>query len=359
MSLGVIKLEQIVLEAAVNGDIAPVLASAPAMQVALSIANQVQVAMIRGGPVVQSMGWKWNRIYPPSFATNSFQQDYATNNLNIGWLERCQGVDFNNTSVPKPVIDVLVKRDLVTTYRQWLGPVSICWLYNNQLMYGVWGGTALNNQEGLSNPGPNVVYKNPVGATTTPSNPITQIQDPNGNFWYVSTFGTCGGTQPTWTNPPVFPTLSSPSATPSTVTDGTTVWTALNPTAQGFRLSPIPPQTGRVWMMYPIAQAKPVAYVSLESFIAPIPDEFYTYFLEGFTALCYLKSVDPKVRAKYADSYKNWIVSLDNAVRAGNVEPDDFRFVPECPIMSPSADGIGAPRADFPLSGSGYPGYWY
>src|ERR1700689_491609 len=162
MSASTIKLEQIVMEAAVDGDCAPVLSTGGgALLPALSIANAVQVAMLRGGNIVQSMGWKFNRIYPPSFVTNSFQQDYAQNNLNIGWLERCQAIDTNNTSQPKPCIDVLAKRDLIPTFRQMWGPVGICWLYNNQLMYGTWGATAQSQQFRLDQPEPNAVYTNP------------------------------------------------------------------------------------------------------------------------------------------------------------------------------------------------------
>jgi hypothetical protein len=213
-------------------------------------------------------------------------------------------------------------------------------------MYGTWGGNALNNEFGLTNPGPNVVITNPFG--NNPSNPITQIQDPNGNYWIVTQYGTCGGTQPTWPSTPTYPTLAAPTATPSTVTDGSVVWTALNPYGQGFRIGPIPSQTGRIWQIRPIAQAKPVQYTSLESYLTPIPDELYTYFLTGFKILTGMKSSDAKVRKKYQDAYPTWIASLDNSVRTGNREPDNFMMIPTSPVLQP-AWGVPTVRPDFPF----------
>ena len=348
MGVSSIKLEQIVNEAALNGDIAPVLATGGAsMQPALSVANQVLVSMLNGGGVAEPMPWKWNRTLPLAFLTNSWQQDYAANNVNIAWLEGAQGIDVNNTAVPKPAIDIIAVKDLTITFKVTGFPGRISWQYNNQLMYGTWGATAVSNEFGLSNPGPNVVYGNPIGAGQTPANPITQIQDPNGNFWVITTFGTCGATQPAWTNPPTYPTASNPTAAASTVTDGTVVWTAINPFGQGFRLSPIPPQTGRVWQVRPIAQLKPIQFSSLENFLNPVPDEMYTYFLNGFTTLCYQKSPDPKIRGKFDDAFKLWMQALDNCIRAGNREPDDFRFIPESGIMSPSYGN--SIRPDYPF----------
>jgi hypothetical protein len=343
---GAIKCEQRIMEAEMNGDTAPVLAGAPSQLRGLAELNRVQVDIMNGGPVVQTMGWKWNRIFPTPFLTNSWQQDYASNALNIAWLEGCQAVDVNNTTVPKPVIDVEASKDLtVTNLVGW--PRYICWLQNYQLMYGTWGGNALNNEFGLSNPGANVEYVNPFGANVTPSNPITQIIDPNGNYWVLTTFGTCGSTQPSWPSSPSYPNYVSPNATATTVTDGTCVWTAINPNAQGFRLSPIASETGRVWQIRPRAQAKPVAYTSNESYITPIPDELYTYMSDGFQIRLGMKSHDAKTRAKYSAMYPLWIQSLDNAVRSGNREPDNFWIVPTDPLQQPSW-GYFSPRPDYP-----------
>lgn len=343
---GSVKCEQIVMEASLDGDIAPIIASSPSLMSALADLNKVQVDILNGGPVVQTMGWKWNRFYCTPFLANSWQQDYASNELRIAWLENCIAVDVNNTTVPKPSCEVHAVRDLEpTNIVGW--PRSICWLPNNQLMYGSWGGAALNNEFGLSNPGPGAVYTNPFGANSTPSNPIAQIQDPNGNYWMVTHYGTCGNTQPSWPSTPSYPTYASPSTVATTVTDGSVIWTALNPYAQGFRIGPIPSQTGKVWGIRPVAQAKPIQYQTMESYISPIPDELYTYFSDGFKILCGMKSNDPKTRAKYQSRYPLWIQALDNAVRTGNKEPDDFRFIPTDPLQQPSF-GYSSPRPDYP-----------
>lgn len=355
---GTVKLEQIVMEAGLDGDIAPVLASAPSMLSAISDANKIQVAIINGGPVVQTQGWKWNRFFPTPFLSNSWQQDYASNTLNIGWLENTQAIDVNNTSVPKPAIDVYAVKDLTIT-NVVAYPRYICWLPNNLLQYGSWGAAALNNVFGLTNPGPLVVYTNLFGGNKTPSNPINQVADAFGNFWRVNVFdnsqtpltATCGSTNPFATNlSPTYPTLANPSATATVVTDGTVTWQAINPYAQGFRCSPIPSQTGRVWGIRPVAQAKPIQYTSLESYITPIPDELYSYFLDGFKIVNGMKATDTKVRAKYQAMYPMWIQSLDNAVRTGNREPDNFMFLPTNPVVQP-AWGYASPRPDFPYGG--------
>ena len=352
---GNIKCEQIVMEASYDGDIAPILASAPSLKSAISDLNKVQVAIINGGPVVQTMGWKWNRFFPTPFLTNSWQQDYFQNSLTIGWLENCQAIDVNNTTVPKPAVDVHAVRDLsITNIVGW--PRNICWLPNNQLMSGTWGSAALNNEFGLTNPTAGAVYTNPFGANKTPSNPITQVTDAYGNMWRVNVFdnsqtpttATCGNSNPFATNlNPVYPTYANPSQVATVVTDGTVTWQAINPYAQGMRIGPIPSQTGRVWGIRPIAQAKPVQYTSLESYITPIPDELYTYFLDGFKCVNGMKATDAKVRAKYQSMYASWLLSLDNCIRTGNREPDGFMFMPTQGVVQP-AWGAAGPRPDYP-----------
>lgn len=424
-----IKLENIVMEASQDGDIAPILSSAPSLLSAISTFNKVQVAIINGGPVVQAMGWKWNRTFPTPFLTISWQQDYASNALNIGWLENCQAIDVNNTTVPKPAIDVYAVKDLTVT-NVVAYPKYICWLPNYQLMYGSWGSAALNNTFGLTNPGPGVVYTNPFGQNKTPSNPITQIQDSNGNYWILTTYGTCGTYNPfaavitatavssnvatitaanqyvtgqqvimaglttnIWLNGQTltiasssssqftanathtnygstsdsgtaslmtsYPTYANPFTLSTLAVDGSCLWTAVNPQAQGFRIGPIPSQTGRVWGIRPVAQTKPQPYsalptgAGLEQFISPIPDELYTYFLDGFKILNGMNATDTKVRAKYQSMYPLWIQSLDNCIRTGNREPDNFMFMPTSAIQQP-AWGVPSIRSDYPFG----PPYW-
>ena len=193
----------------------------------------------------------------------------------------------------------------------------------------------------LQNPGPGVIYTNPIGASPNgPINPTTNITDPNGNLWTVTTYGTCGMTQPSWPTTPVYPTFNSSTTVATTVTDGTTIWTAINPKGQGFRLNPIPPQTGIVWLIQPVCQARAITFTSLTQTLDPIPDDYATYFKQGFFAQCYRRSPDPKVRAKFPDEWKIWFDSLNKAIMAGQRETDDFGFYPTQSIMD-SGFGYG------------------
>jgi hypothetical protein len=290
--------------------------------------------MLSGGPDGQPLNWKFNRIIVPSFFINSYQQDYFVPGVvNLGWLVSCTGMMYSSTSFPKPERPIEVYRDLLLTNAQTSTAAKICWLQNDTMLTGTWGQTQQASLTGLANPGPGVVYTSPVGQPTMPQNPITQITDPNGNLWVVTTYGTCGNSQPSWPATPVYPTLQSPNTVATTVTDGSVVWTAINPKGQGFRLNPMPPATGVIWQIRPEAQARVPRFTSLGQVIDPVPDDFSHYFKEGFYAQLYRRSPDPKVRARFADEWKIWLKSLDNAVKKGQREMDDFGFVPSSQLM--------------------------
>ena len=127
------------------------------------------------------------------------------------------------------------------------------------------------------------------------------------------------------------PSVSSTVAT--TVLDGTAVWTAINPKGQGFRLNPIPPNSGVVWQVNPVAQMRVPRFSNMQQTLEPIPDDWESYFKNGFYAQCYRHSPDPKVRAKFKDEWEIFMKSLDNAVKAGQREMDDFGFYPGSGIM--------------------------
>src|ERR1700739_26614 len=81
-------------------DIAPIIqttAAGSSLQPALTIANDTMTEM-----VAQVFNWKWNRFLLPVFYTNSWQQDYALNVVNLGWLEHGFLLDINNTAYPQP-----------------------------------------------------------------------------------------------------------------------------------------------------------------------------------------------------------------------------------------------------------------
>lgn len=350
MGNSTIKLQDIIDDASTLGDVAPALATGGfSASPALSIANDVMAALINGGPGAQPYNWKWNRYNITPFTTISLQQDYFIPGLvNLGWLESAWAVNLNQTSVPKQKTYLEVHKDLLVNNNQMTYPGKIGWLPNSMLMTCTWGQAPLGptagnpagqttvsgpGQTGQQNPGPNVIYTNPTGTLLTPINAGTAIKDPNGNLWCLTTFGICGSVEPTWPVSPVFPTITNPSTVATTVTDGSCVWTAINPSGQGIRLNPIPPQSGVVWLIQAVGQMKAPRFTTTGQLIEPVPDEFEWAFKQGFFAECFRRNPDPKVRAKYQQEKQWWLESLDKAVRQADREMDDFGFYPASLVM--------------------------
>lgn len=342
-----ITVEKIADSAAMLGDIAPALATG-GYNLPVDISNDVITPMLLGGPTGQAFNWKWNRANVPAFPTISWQQDYFIAGLvNVGWIESAWAININQTSIPKQKQYLEVKKDLMTSSDQNGYPGKICWMQNDTLMTGTWGqaplgpttgnpagqlGIAGPSLSGTQNPGIGVIYTNPIGTLNQPANATTCIADAFGNLWVLTTYGTCGGSNPFSSNlNPVYPTYANPSIVATTAADGSCVWTAINPKGQGFRLSPVPPQTGIVWMIQPVCQMKVPVFTSLTQTLEPVPDDYHSYFKQGFIAQCYRRSPDPKIRAKFADEWKIWMSSLDSAVKQGDREADDFGFYPGNP----------------------------
>lgn len=331
-----IKGQDLCDDARSNAELAPAIptggySDAPA----LSIMNDVMQNMIAGGPAGQPFNWKWNRMLEASFFINSWQQDYfIPNQVALGWLESCTAVNYSTTQYPKPVRPVECKRDLLITNAQCTQSAKICWMQNDTMITGVWGQATALSASGLTNPGPGTVYTNPANLPSMPINPITSVKDSFGNLWVLTQYGVCGNTNPFALNlNPVYPTLQVPATVATTVTDGSVVWTAVNPKGQGYRISPIPGQTGPVWLIQPVAQSKVPFITSLNTYLDPVPDDFYTFFKQGFFAQCYRRSPDPKVRAKFEQEYKLWITALTNAVMEGANQLDDWGFYPTSNVM--------------------------
>ena len=338
-----IRLQEVIDDALTLGDVAPTLAlGGSAMLPALSIANDVMQQMINGGPAGQPYNWKWNRYNLPVFYTNSLQQDYFIPGLNnLGWLESAWAVNINQTSVPKQNFPLEVDKDLLLTYQAGTYMAKIAWLPNSMLETGTWGAPPLGptagfpsgqttvagpDLTGLQNPGPGVIYTNPVGTLVTPYNATTAITDPYGQLWCLTTFGTCGATEPVWPTNPTFPTLRNPNILATTVVDGTCVWTAINPKGQGMRISPVPPQSGVVWGIQAVGQMVAPRFFNTQQYLNPLPDAMEWAFKQGFFAECFRRNPDPRVRAKYQQEKQWWLESLDKAVRQYDREPDDFGF---------------------------------
>lgn len=288
-------------------------------QMIYNIGNDVMAEML-GYP----FNWKWNRQNVTPFYTISWQQDYATPTTNLKWLEHTWVIDINNTAIPKPIWWLESVRDLERTSYQYGRPGQICWLPNDQLVYGTWGGGNTSNT-GATQPGPNSVYTQPLGAQYTPSNPIAQVKDPNGNLQVLTTFGTTGSSAPSW---------PSVNASPGTVTvDGTCRWTVVDPKAQGFRINPIPPQSGVVYQINVVGQIIPPVFLSLAQTLAPIPDDYAVYFKRGFLAKCYEHSPEMRIRSKAVDEQKLWIAALMQAAGSADRERDSAGFYPDRSVM--------------------------
>lgn len=345
-----IQLQEVIDDASTLGDVAPALATGGlSFSPALSIANDVMQFLINGGPGAQPYNWKWNRINAIPFTTISLQQDYFIPGLwNLGWIENAWAVYINQTSVPKQKLYLEARKDLEVTYYQTGYPGKICWIPNRNMMTGTWGAPPLGptvgnpsgqttllgpNQSGQQNPGPNVIYANPATTLQTPANACTAITDPNGNLWCLTTFGTCGAEEPDWPSNPVYPSYRNPNTVATTVADGSCVWTAINPDGQGFRLSPIPPQTGVAWQIQVVAQARAPRFFNPSQYLNPIPDDFEWAFKQGFFAECYRRNPDPKIRARYAQERQLWLEALDKAVRQADRELDDYGFYPTQMVM--------------------------
>lgn len=317
------------------GDLAPTLPTGGSYEiVALSAINDAMTAMLAGSSKGSPFNFKFNRVYVAPFFINTYQQDYAQNNLYIGWLESAGAYCTSSTQQPVPFYPLEVKRDVLLTYYQTGGAAKIQWIQNDSMQYGTWGQVIADSLTGLVNPGPGAVYTNPLGLTSLPINPVTQVQDAFGNLWALTTYGTCGNTNPFITDlDPVYPTVEAPATVATTVTDGSVVWTAINPKGQGFRVNPMPCQTGPVWRIQPVAQARVAQFTSLGQYLEPIPDDYFKYIKQGFFTHCYQFHPDPKIRAKYDEQLKLWMMNLDGAVRQGSREEDDWGFVPTSNVM--------------------------
>lgn len=338
------------------GDINPVLADVSGYQMEpfLSICSDVYSDIV-GLPFPH----RWNAIYLPVFYTNSWQQDYAliypngTSVYNVEWLEKGIVVDMSSKSVPKAWGYVECGRDLTQAtgsfiqVATWFGNPTFftSWLPNNQLYYGVWGGANSGDPTTGNNPGPNSVYTSPLNAVANsqPSNPISQVQDPNGNFQVVTVYGTCGPTTPNW--PPA-------GAAPGTNTvDGSTTWTVVDPNGVGIRILPVPSQSGAVFQFRIRAQRPAFRFTSLNQTLDPFPDKYEGYFRQGVIAQCYRYSSTASVQAKFEKQYAIWLKTLNDLRVVGDRETEENRFVPERGIMSSG----GGNRRNGSNPGAAYP----
>lgn len=344
------------------GDIEPVLAfGGSTSQPALTAANDVMNAIC-----AVAFPWKWNELILPVFYSNSYQQDYAVvgptgaSVTNLSWLERGLVIDINNMAIPKPFRTVEVGRQLGqatgTLFNSATGdPLFLLnWFPNYMLYYGIWGqpdtgGAAQSTGFGMlgNNPKAQSVYTNPVGTASQPANPITMIKDANGNLLTLTTYGHEGSAAP-------LAAANAPAGTTASGVGATTVWTVLDPNGIGFRIVPVPSQTGSVWQFNLIGQQKPVRFTTLAQTLAPLPDDMEPHFRQGFIAQLYRYSPEGKVRAKFAPEWQLWLKSLNDMRMKEDRELEENRFVPERGIMGGARSRSAWRGAAWPYN---YPGF--
>ena len=298
----------------------------------LTIANEVWARMFETTTM-----WKYNEMIVPSFYLNSFQQDYASSVTTLATLQSGDVLDVNNTAQPKaqPQLEVVRNLPRTASYASmtYYGVIKfqVCALPNSQLYYGTWGAANTGNANSGhgNNPVAHSVYTNPVSVGgSMPNNPITQIKDTNGNLQQVTTYGTCGASQPAWP--------AANSAAGVTTSDGSVVWTVMDPLAAGFRILPAPSQAGVQWQFNLRGQAKPpVLFSNLDTLITPITDDWAYVFRLGCIAVSYRYSGDAKISAKYPAEIAMWEQTLLKARIASDKEPESFYLIPASGLVAP------------------------
>ena len=319
MGNSTIALQAIMDSVSAIGDLNPIFNNTGgwADEPALTIGNDVM-----GELISVRFPWKWNRIKIPPFVLTSYQQDYALNVNGLGWLENGRRVDINSTQVPPPDAPVYVVRDLAADSGIGAWPFQVCWFHNRDLEQNLW-------------PGPNQKYTSPLGATTPPVNPFTNLLDPSGNILVLTTWGVTGSIEPD----------AGEDAVPgTTVQDGTVEWTVADPDAQGIRVRPRPSQTGTVWLMRLYGQRKAPIFTNLQQKIEPIPDDYSKWFRDGCVAYAHRYSTNPQVQARFDNKKRDWIAAVEGAAKQGDREDESKGFFPDKNIMAPGIWGDSGPH---------------
>ena len=268
--------------------------------------------------------------------------------LNLAWLERGIGFDINNSAIPKPFVRIECGRQLPQQTAQYTGGAGlgdpgfrVNWFQNRVLYFGTWGAANVGTGSLGNNPVAGSIYTKPTGNQSQPDNPITQIQDANGNLLLLTSYGTEGTAAP----------LAARDACPGTTVSGTgasTVWTVLDPSGWGFRFIPVPSQTGTQWQFNLTAQMKPVRFVSLSQTLSPLPDDMEPHFRDGFIAQLYRRSPEKAVYAKFQGEWQLWLKSLNDMRAKEDRELEENKFIPTRTIF-------GAARSRNNFQGGAWP----
>lgn len=296
-------------------------------QPTLSFCNDIMQKML-----ADNNPWKFNSYVAPVFYSQPYQQDFPTlmSSSTLGWLESATFTDINNPAgTPQfhiqPPLQCVAR--LLPNYRLGI-PSQICWILNRNAQTASW-------------PGPNSVFTNPLESKGggPAQNSITTITDANGNILIVTTYGTTNSVN----TPPVLPVNS---AAGTTVTDGTVVWTAVDPLGIAFRLDAMATFNSNVWQFNITYQQKPPLITSLTQTFAPITDEYQYLIKQGFLAYCY-KKVDKNT---FKEEYAQWLEDMQDALIQSDREAQTFGIYP--------SDGLQSPGSGSGGNGSyGYPGW--
>lgn len=334
-----ITLQQVVKSTRAYAELMPQLpASAWTQEPALTIANDVMQRIL-----AQGMDWKWNRGYVPPFLTVGLQQDYVTQVADMGWLESADRIDINNSTnngnmAPKPIFSMESVRDIGRTSFQGY-PFNCSYIPNSLAYLGQWY--------------PNTIIGCSYGVAQIPISPIQQFMDVNGNILFINSLvlglnintpGFSGAPivlptpNPYGTTGPLQPSAPAKSAAGVQVTDGTVTWTVADPNGYAIRVAPLPALSSLAWLVEPIYQRKPPQIISLQSTLAPIPDEYAYLFRQGFKTMCY-EHAGSKL---FGSSFQQWEENLVVAVRAADREREDAVMYPSEGLMSggPARNGM-------------------
>lgn len=336
-------IQRLINEMRVYPEFIPILSAAGYSEFPmLTICNDLMQRIL-----AEPMNWIWNRKQVPSILTVALQQDYVTQQTDIGWLENAMCIDINNSTnngnlAPKPQFLMEAVRDQQTTSTQGR-PFEVSFIPNSLAVMGQWY--------------PETAYLCGYGVAQIPIQPIQQFIDENGNILYIDStvlglnlnspgfngdpivlptpnpYGTSGSTEP----------LAPANAPPGmTIQDGTVVWTVADPNGYAIRIAPLPAFSGLAWLVQPYYQITPPTLPSLQSTIAPIPPEMNYLFRQGVRAMLYDHAGSNKAQAAYA----KWEDDLMTAVRSADRQSENYVMTPSQGVMGggmgcPATPGIG------------------
>jgi hypothetical protein len=291
----------------------------------LSIANDVMQQIF-----AQDMDWKFNRRNASPILTVGLQQDYITNIVDMGWIEKSTLLDINNTSFPKPEFPMEAVRDLPRAFRQYR-PFQVCWMYNNQATLGVWQA--------------NTLYGSSYGVMSMPNSPIQQFRDSNGNLLFIDSsvlnlspvsagsngpFPAFGAAYPYGTSGSVAPFAPQFSPAGTKVADGSVIWTVADPNGITFRLNVMPARNSVAYLVNPVYQMAPPIFTSLQQTIAPIPPAYTYLFRNGFMA----EGLEQAGSKKAGMARQKWIEAMAIALRADDREQNQTTLYPSDSLSS-------------------------